>query len=151
MRVLVVEDEVKMAGLLKRGLEEEGYAVDVARDRRRGAVGRDREPVRRRSCSTSCFPTSTGSRSAAGCGRAAVGAGPDAHRARRRARPRRRPGRGRRRLPHQAVLLHASCSHASARSCGAAPSERPAVLQAGDLALDPATRRVDARGARRSS
>ncbi len=31
MRVLVVEDEVKMAGLLKRGLEEEGYAVDVAR------------------------------------------------------------------------------------------------------------------------
>jgi DNA-binding response OmpR family regulator len=29
MRVLVVEDEVKMAGLLKRGLEEDGYAVDV--------------------------------------------------------------------------------------------------------------------------
>ena len=32
MRVLVVEDEVKMAGLLKRGLEEEGYAVDTAGD-----------------------------------------------------------------------------------------------------------------------
>jgi DNA-binding response OmpR family regulator len=32
MRVLVVEDEVKMAGLLKRGLEEEGYAVDIASD-----------------------------------------------------------------------------------------------------------------------
>jgi two-component system OmpR family response regulator len=30
MRILVVEDEAKMAGLLKRGLEEEGYAVDVA-------------------------------------------------------------------------------------------------------------------------
>jgi len=30
MRVLVVEDEVKMAGLLRRALEEEGYAVDVA-------------------------------------------------------------------------------------------------------------------------
>ena len=30
MRVLVAEDDVKMAGLLKRGLEEEGYAVDVA-------------------------------------------------------------------------------------------------------------------------
>jgi two-component system, OmpR family, response regulator len=29
MRVLVVEDEVKMAGLLKRGLVEEGYSVDV--------------------------------------------------------------------------------------------------------------------------
>ncbi len=31
MRFLVVEDAVKMAGLLKRGLEEEGHAVDVAR------------------------------------------------------------------------------------------------------------------------
>ncbi|MET0927637.1 MAG: response regulator transcription factor [Solirubrobacterales bacterium] len=30
MRILVVEDETKMAALLKRGLEEEGYAVDVA-------------------------------------------------------------------------------------------------------------------------
>lgn len=30
MRVLVVEDEVKMAALLKRGLEEEGYSVDTA-------------------------------------------------------------------------------------------------------------------------
>ena len=30
MRVLVVEDEVKMAGLLRRGLVEEGLAVDVA-------------------------------------------------------------------------------------------------------------------------
>ena len=30
MRVLVVEDEVKMASLLKRGFEEEGYAVDTS-------------------------------------------------------------------------------------------------------------------------
>jgi two-component system OmpR family response regulator len=30
MRLLVVEDEPKMAGLLKRGLEREGYAVDLA-------------------------------------------------------------------------------------------------------------------------
>jgi two-component system, OmpR family, response regulator len=30
VRVLVVEDETKMAGLLQRGLREEGYAVDVA-------------------------------------------------------------------------------------------------------------------------
>src|SRR5215212_8644089 len=30
MRVLVVEDEPKMAGLVKRGLEEEGIAVDAA-------------------------------------------------------------------------------------------------------------------------
>jgi two-component system OmpR family response regulator len=32
MRVLVVEDEVRMARLLKRGLEEEGHAVDIASD-----------------------------------------------------------------------------------------------------------------------
>ncbi len=31
MRILVVEDSVKMAAVLKRGLEEEGYSVDVAR------------------------------------------------------------------------------------------------------------------------
>jgi two-component system, OmpR family, response regulator len=32
MRVLVVEDEVRLALLLKRGLEEEGYAVDTPGD-----------------------------------------------------------------------------------------------------------------------
>jgi two-component system OmpR family response regulator len=32
VRVLVVEDEVRMAQLVKRALEEEGYAVDVAGD-----------------------------------------------------------------------------------------------------------------------
>jgi two-component system, OmpR family, response regulator len=31
MRILVVEDELKMAGLLNRGLSEDGNAVDVAR------------------------------------------------------------------------------------------------------------------------
>ena len=30
VRLLVVEDDVKMASLLKRGLEREGYAVDLA-------------------------------------------------------------------------------------------------------------------------
>jgi DNA-binding response OmpR family regulator len=32
MRLLVVEDEKKLAGFIKKGLEEEGYAVDVASD-----------------------------------------------------------------------------------------------------------------------
>lgn len=32
VRVLVVEDQPKMAGLLRRGLAEQGYAVDVATD-----------------------------------------------------------------------------------------------------------------------
>jgi two-component system OmpR family response regulator len=30
MRVLIVEDEIKLAGLIRRGLREEGMAADVA-------------------------------------------------------------------------------------------------------------------------
>jgi two-component system OmpR family response regulator len=36
MRVLIVEDEPRMAGLLTRGLEEEGYAVVLAPDGQQG-------------------------------------------------------------------------------------------------------------------
>lgn len=36
MRLLVVEDEAKVAGFIRKGLEEEGYAVDVASDGRSG-------------------------------------------------------------------------------------------------------------------
>jgi len=32
MRLLVIEDEKKLAGFVRKGLEEEGYAVDVASD-----------------------------------------------------------------------------------------------------------------------
>jgi DNA-binding response OmpR family regulator len=32
VRILIVEDEHKLAGVLKRGLEEQGYAIDVAYD-----------------------------------------------------------------------------------------------------------------------
>ncbi len=32
MRLLIVEDERKLSGFMKKGLEEEGYAVDVASD-----------------------------------------------------------------------------------------------------------------------
>ena len=36
MRVLIVEDEKKMASFLERGLKEEGYVVDVAYDGEQG-------------------------------------------------------------------------------------------------------------------
>jgi heavy metal response regulator len=36
MRILVVEDEKKVASFIKKGLEEEGYAVDLASDGRTG-------------------------------------------------------------------------------------------------------------------
>jgi DNA-binding response OmpR family regulator len=32
MNILVVEDEPRIARLVKRGLKEEGYAVDIAED-----------------------------------------------------------------------------------------------------------------------
>jgi two-component system, OmpR family, response regulator len=38
MRVLVIEDEVKMAALLRRGLSEDGLTVDVAEDGERGLL-----------------------------------------------------------------------------------------------------------------
>ena len=36
MRILVVEDDGKVAGFLKKGLEEEHYAVDLAGDGEEG-------------------------------------------------------------------------------------------------------------------
>ena len=39
MRILVVEDEKKVAGFIKKGLEEEGYVVDIAHS---GEEGLDR-------------------------------------------------------------------------------------------------------------
>lgn len=45
MRVLIVEDEPGIAGFLRQGLTEAGYAVDVARD------GRSSGPRRRGRCS----------------------------------------------------------------------------------------------------
>lgn len=38
MRILVVEDEKKIADFIKRGLKEEGYAVDVAYDGQEGRL-----------------------------------------------------------------------------------------------------------------
>ena len=36
MRILVVEDEIKIAQFIKRGLREEGYAADIAPDGEQG-------------------------------------------------------------------------------------------------------------------
>jgi two-component system copper resistance phosphate regulon response regulator CusR len=38
MRILVIEDELKTAAYLKKGLEESGYAVDVAHDGPQGLI-----------------------------------------------------------------------------------------------------------------
>ena len=36
MRILIIEDEKKIASLIKRGLKEEGYAADIASDGNEG-------------------------------------------------------------------------------------------------------------------
>jgi DNA-binding response OmpR family regulator len=41
MRILVIEDERQMAGLLRKGLEEEGYAVNVMFDGEQGLEAAD--------------------------------------------------------------------------------------------------------------
>ena len=72
MRILVVEDEPKLARLLERGLAEEGHAVDVAR------TGEDSLWMARSVEYDAIvldlmLPGSTGSRSAAACARARSG------------------------------------------------------------------------------
>ena len=32
MRILIVEDEKKVANFIKKGLQQEGYAADIAQD-----------------------------------------------------------------------------------------------------------------------
>ena len=45
MRILVVEDEKDLAGIVKQGLEEEGYVVDVAHDGEEGLYMAENYPV----------------------------------------------------------------------------------------------------------
>jgi len=36
MRILIVEDEISIANFVRDGLEEEGYAIDIADNGKRG-------------------------------------------------------------------------------------------------------------------
>ena len=38
MRILIVEDEKKVSGFIKKGLEDETYAVDLATDGEEGLL-----------------------------------------------------------------------------------------------------------------
>lgn len=44
MRILLVEDEKSLAEILKKGLEEEGYAVDLAYDGEEGLFMAENQP-----------------------------------------------------------------------------------------------------------
>ena len=44
MRILIIEDEKKIASFMKRGLKEEGYAADIASDGEEGLFLADTNP-----------------------------------------------------------------------------------------------------------
>ncbi len=48
MKILVVEDEVKVSNFIRRGLEEEGYTVEVAEDGRMRPRAHQNEGIRHR-------------------------------------------------------------------------------------------------------
>ena len=71
MRILVVEDDARMAGVIAKGLRENSYAVDVAQDGEAGlyqAAINDYDVIVQ-----TCYCRSmTDSKSAASCERAAT-------------------------------------------------------------------------------
>jgi two-component system OmpR family response regulator len=138
MRILVVDDDLRVAGALKRGLVGEGYSVDVAHDARvgqwfvaenrydavvldsmlPGASGEELCAAMREAGNWTpvlILTARTGERQEAG----ALDAGADDYLSK----------------PFSFVVLLARIRALVRRS----PAERPAVLVAGDLRLDPAT------------
>ena len=156
MRVLVVEDEVKMASLIRRGLREEGLAA-TSRPRARTRSGWPARPTTTRSSSTSCCPGIDGFETCRRLRADGIWAPVLMLTARdgvedRVAGPRRR----RRRLPHQAVLVRgaarAPAGAGAARRGGAAVRahrRRPAARPGDPPGLARARRRSSCR--RRSS
>jgi two-component system OmpR family response regulator len=141
MRVLIVEDEVKMAGLLRRGLREEGLAVDLARtgdDAMWMARATDYDAIvldvmlpgadgfevcrRLREAGTWSPVIMLTARDAVNDRVAGLDAGADDYLAK----------------PFSFAELLARLRALARRP----PVERPSVLEVGDLRLDPATRRV---------
>ena len=72
VRVLVIEDETRMARVVKRALEEEGHAVDLASNGTDG-VWLATEHVYGAVVLDVMLPDSTGSRPAGACGRRTCG------------------------------------------------------------------------------
>ena len=133
MRVLIVEDQVKMAGLIRRGLRKEGMAVDVAGDGEEALSDGRGDRVRRDHPRRDAARASTASRSAARLRANGVWAPILMLTARDAVRDRvAGPRQRRRRLPDQAVLLRGAAGAparpgAPRRRWSAQPSSRSAT------------------------
>ena len=148
VRLLLVEDDAKLARALARGLRHEGYAVDVARPTATRRWCRRPSGTTTRSCSTSCCPAATASRSARalrerGCWApvlmlTARGAGP---------RPHPRPGRRRRRLPRQAVRVRRAARAPARAAAPRAGASGPRGWRSATSSSTPRTREVTRAGA----
>ena len=142
MKLLVIEDDRKIASVVRRGLEREGFTVELAHD---GPDGLWRASEGRYDLIVLdiMLPGRNGYRDLRRppAGRR-LDADPDAHRQGRRPRRGRGPRHRRRRLPHQAVLLPRArrAVRALLRAAGGG-LDRPRST-AGDLRIDPAARRV---------
>ena len=146
MRLLVVEDEVRLARALRRGLTADGFVVEVAARRCRPASSSARhgdfDAVAPRRDAARAVRVRRGPHPAR---RGELGAGADAVGQGRRARPGRRAGLRRGRLPHQAVLLRRAAGPAAGAAAPARREPRPAVLGAGRRAARPGDPRGDRR------
>ena len=137
MRVLLVEDEERLADTIARGLRREGMAVDVVLDGR-SALDQDRRQQLRRGGARPQPPRGPRRRRLPRAGGPPVaGPHPHAHGGRLDPGPGHRTRPRGRRLPAQALRPQGTGgAHPRSRPPGGGPGAP--VLSAGDLALDPA-------------
>ena len=140
MRVLVVEDDVKMAGLLQRGLREEGHAVDVARTGD-DAVWMGQAAEYDAIVLDLMLPGLDGPSVCGGAGASGVWAPVLMLTARDAVEDRVAGLDAEQTTTWRSRSRSRSCSRLRALARRGA-SERPAVVEVGDLRLDPATRQV---------
>ena len=144
MRILVVEDDRKLAAVIEQGLKEAGFAVDAAEDGSK-AGARPRDGVRRdRPGCHASLPKRFRRRERAP-GPPQSGAGPDPERAVRGRRADQGARPGRQRLPCKAVCFQELL--ARLRAITRRPAVEPiSILSAADLRLDTTRREVTRAG-----
>ncbi len=143
-RILIAEDEPRLAAFLEKGLRSSGFTTTVVGD----GPGAATLALDTRLRADDPRPRTARQGRPRGAARAArrrpSAAGDHPHRPRRHERPDRRPRGRRRRLHRQAVPVRGAASRGCEPACGSArgPSEGRHVIAVGDVTLDLRTRWV---------